>query len=367
MAAPRLFLHIGLQKTGTSYLQDVCWKSVEQLREQGLDLVPGTLRETFWLMLDVRGRYEAEFDPPEAGRAVDDLPGRLRASTTPRALVTEESLAPATDEQIRRLLAACGSHEVHVVVTVRDLARQVPSAWQQRLQGGGAETFPDYLRRLRRNEGSPEGRLWRQKDVPGILERWARHVPAERIHVVTVPPSGSPPGLLLQRFCEVFEVDPARLDQDVPRSNEALHHVAAEVLRRVNEGIDPELRRRDVYGAVGKRHFAGTVLDREAGHKVRMPVEHEEWCRGVMERHLAFLREGGFRVVGDLADLEPRSDSFSAEDPTPTEAEVAEVSTRALSDLLATQMTNRRRQRRRTPAKADRRRGWRALLPARGA
>lgn len=206
-----LYLHIGLQKTGTSYLQGLFLGSVDALREAGLDVYPTHRRAAYWLMLDVRDRFRPH-DPPQAREVLRDLPGNLDAALGRAALVSEESFSPADDAQVQRLLAACSDREVHVVVTARDLGRQIPSVWQQGLQSGRAITFPDYLARLHKTQGTPAP-IWWQKDLPAVLEKWSRHVPAERIHVVTVPPPGADKGLLLERFCSVLGIDPALLDQ----------------------------------------------------------------------------------------------------------------------------------------------------------
>lgn len=348
MSRPRLYVHVGLQKTGTSYLQSVFWASTAQLAAQGLDLVPATVRDTFWLMLDVRGRYDPDLDPAGVAGALDRFPGQLAASAAPRALLTEESLAPATDEQINRLISAAASHEVHVVVTVRDLSRQIPSSWQQRLQAGSDEPLAAYLKRLRRTYDDETSGAWRQKDVAGVLERWGRHVPPERIHVVTVPPAGSDPDLLLERFCRVLEVDPEPLDTSSPRPNEALGHVAAEVLRRVNAGIDQDLRkRRALYGPVGKRWFSREVLDGQAGQRVRMPAELEPWLREVSQQQVDALRAGGYDLVGDLDDLLPDPDAFTTDDPEASDAEVAAEATRALAAVLTARLEGKRDQKKR--------------------
>ncbi len=343
----KLFLHIGLQKTGTSYLQSVFWQNKKELRAQGLDMVPGTLRRTFWLMLDVRGRVDPDFDAPHIGRSLERLPQQLADARGSRALTTEESLASATSDQIERLLAACGDREVHVVITVRDLARLIPSSWQQRLQAGSHQRLGDHLDRLRDSwtSGNEPDRLqgpWQQKNAAAVAARWARHVPAERIHVVTVPPSGSVPDELLRRFCQVLDVDHTRLTDDRTRPNESLSHVAAELLRRVNQGIDPALIRRDIYGTVGKRYFAIQVLGDEEGNKITLPLELEPWCRSVAEEQVAALRAGGYRVVGDLADLLPVASSFSDRSVEPTDAELVPAATRALSQLLSDQLVRRR-------------------------
>ncbi|MAS56059.1 hypothetical protein [Nocardioides sp.] len=347
----RIFLHVGLQKTGTSYLQGIVFQSVAQLADQGVAVVPATKRRMFWLMLDVRGRIRPDFDPPEVAASVDRFAAELARTTAPTALVSEESLAPATDEQIERLLAACGDREVHVVVTLRDLARQIPSAWQESLKAGASYRFDDYLDKLRRQENKPGHHLWRQKDVPRLLGAWSRHVPVDRIHVVTVPPEGSDPALLLERFCEVIGVEPARLDRDVVRKNEGLKHVGAEVLRRVNEELAPTHRKRDVYGDVGKRYLSTQILARQQGERIRIPERRREWTQRVSQSHIDYIRTEGFGVVGDLADLQPGQESFAAASTQPSEAEVSAVAAKALAVVIGDEM-DRRRALRSTPGSA---------------
>ena len=91
----RLYLHIGLQKTGTSYLQSIMWKNQDLLRELGLDMVPPSKRETFHLMLNVRDRYRPGSTRRRWPSALQQLPAQLAAATRPAALISEESLAPA--------------------------------------------------------------------------------------------------------------------------------------------------------------------------------------------------------------------------------------------------------------------------------
>jgi hypothetical protein len=351
MSSGRVYLHIGLQKTGTSYLQSIMWKNQDRLRELGLDLVPGSKRDTFHLMLNARGRYRPDIDPPAAGTALAKLRGQL-AGAGPRALISEESLAPADDQQIAALLAACADREVHLVVTLRDLGRQIPSAWQQTLQAGHSLPYPQYLRRLRRfeREGSPK--LWASKDVAGILARWSDHVPAERVHLVTVPPAGSPQTLLLERYCRVLGVDHRQLDSQVERSNESIGREQAEVLRRVNERLSPELRSREIYGDIGKRRFAIRVLGPQKGDKLRVPRGYEEWCRDVSQRYVDAIVKGGYPVEGDVLDLIPTPAAFSDE-PRVTHHQVADVSVEALVTMLTDDLTALRakRARQRRPAR----------------
>lgn len=331
-----LFLHIGLQKTGTSYLQSVMLGSRQELVEQDLDLVLRR-RAAFWLMLDVRGRL-LPHDPPEASEVLPGLSAMLDDCTGSRALISEESLSPADDTQIDRLLGACGDREVHVILTCRDLARQIPSVWQQGLRSGRRSTFPRYVRRLREAEGT-DASIWWQEDLPGVLGRWSRHVPPERIHVVPVPPAGSDHDLLLDRYCSVLGVDARALDREAGGSgNRGLRLEQAEVLRRVNLAVPDELKRRDVYGKVGKRYFSTQILGAVEGRRILLPLEHAAWCREVSQRYVDYVRAGGFDVAGDIDDLLPRESEFATEPPVVTDAELAEAAIRALSEIVTRQL-----------------------------
>ena len=62
--AKRVFVHIGLQKTGTSFLQNILFNSTEPLARQGLDLVPDTAavggpiaRVLFWALPWIEGAF----------------------------------------------------------------------------------------------------------------------------------------------------------------------------------------------------------------------------------------------------------------------------------------------------------------------
>ncbi|WP_182523992.1 hypothetical protein [Nocardioides dongkuii] len=343
MTARVLHLHIGLQKTGTSYLQRIFWDSVPELSRQGVDLVPGTKLGTFRLMLDVRGRFNPAIDPPSVGTSVERLPDQLRGAAGD-ALLSQESLATATSEQIERLLAATADREVRVIVTLRDLGRQIPSAWQQTLQTGKSEPLGRYVRRLRSTQGT-DAKMWATMDAPAILERWRKHVPADQITVVTVPPGGSAPRLLLDRFCSVLGVSADELVVDPgARGNRSLRAEQAEVLRRVNRQLPPEFKRRNVYGDLGKRYFAVKVLGDDSGTKIQLPDDLYDWTSEVSQQHVAHIRDGGYRVVGDLDDLLPVRSDFSTEPVRVSHKAVAEVSTRVITQLLVDRMEDRNRE-----------------------
>lgn len=333
----RLYLHIGLQKTGTSFLQNVCWASVDQLRDQGVTLVPERRIEAFWLALAVRERVDPAYDGERVARSLELLPGQLAAVETPKALITHEILGSAGPAQIQRLLAACAPHEVHVVVTVRDIARQVPSLWQECLKAGRSVTLDEYVAELQATRGRTTVD-WRRLDLPAILRRWAAVVHAERIHVVTVPGPGGPREALLERYCAALGIRTDALDlADAGPGNPGLGTAEAELLRRVNDLIPEQYRRRVPYGRVGKRYFAMGLLAHDGGERARLTGDHEAWCRELAEESIATLADLGCDVIGEPEDLLPAPAAFG-EAARPDDAAVLDVATRALAAMLEERM-----------------------------
>jgi len=333
-AARRLYLHIGLQKTGTSYLQAALLQSRDRLAEAGLDLVPPTKRASFELMSIIRERYPDRRDSATEQATLAAFTEGLRRAPGTRAVFSQESLAACSPRQIDRLLAVCGDREVHVVLTVRDLARQLPSSWQEHLKAGGTARFAKYLARLQEQEGAGRAQLpWIHLDAPAVLDRWSQALGSERIHVVTVPPPGSPTTLLLERFASVLDVEVGRFVPEEHRSNSSLGVIQAEVLRRVNRELPEDVHRRLVYGEVIKRGFSTGVLAQQERRSIRTPESVRGWCEDVAERQIVELDRRGYAVVGSLDELRCRPESFGAAENVDAEA-VATSAVQALSVLL---------------------------------
>jgi hypothetical protein len=263
---------------------------------------------------------------------LDRLERDVAAVDTPRVLVSQEALAPTTPEEAAPLLELLGGFEVHVVVTVRDLARQLPSAWQQRVQARHTYTFDEFLRAVVAREPLAED-LWLNQDLGRVLDNWSTHVPPERLHVVTSPQIGSE-GSLVDRFCSVVGLEPGGLQTASAQSNKALGYAQAELLRRVNLALGDRFpSSREGYGRLGKAFLAGRILQRQAAEPLRMPPEYADWCATTAAAWSAQVREAGYDLVGRESDLSPVPAAFG---PTPEldDSALLEVATVALADVL---------------------------------
>jgi len=344
-----MYVHVGVPKTGTTFLQTVLWKAKRDLREeQGLTLPGRRSEDHVHAAQDLRGLHDAKQYSARSHGGLERFEAALKNIRTPRALFTQELLAPSTYEQVDRFLGLFEDFDVHVIITARDLARQIPSGWQQRVKRRVGTSYADYLATVL-DDPDMAYAFWRSQDIAEVARRWGKPLSPDRVHIVTLPPSGAPPGLLLERFCSVIGVDPERLDTDVARDNSSLSAPQAELMRRVNLALGDRLvHRQEGYNRLAKRYFAKGVLAQQIGPAVKLPARYAKRTRLLSAQMIAEIRDQGYDVVGDLADLEPTIFGESAGDAEQfdavvTDATVADAGVEALATVLAQRYEDLRR------------------------
>lgn len=338
----RCYIHVGLPKTGTSFLQSILFESRQALAQQDLSMLPAHSGGAFSLHLDMRGQLRRGIDPPRSFTAMDRLPRQAARVSTSRALITQELFSGADPDAIARLVGQLPGWEIHVVVTLRDLGRQLPSGWQQRIKARNVDSYEEFL--IAARDRTPLAKpFWGHHDPLDVLARWQTAVPAERIHLVTVPQPGSPPALLLERFCSVFGIDPTTLSMSSVRENTSLGLVQAELLRRVNVALGDRLPHpRAGYRRVGKHYLARQILSPQGGTPPLLPATFATWTRDLSQEWVNALKSGGYDVVGDLDDLIPAPGCFSDQEQVVSDADVADSAVRALASMIDLRLAEQR-------------------------
>jgi hypothetical protein len=93
-----------MPKTGTTYLQSVLHASADELARQGVVMLPPSRREAFWLSLAVRDAVNQRRDPPAARSALTRFADDLAACEVPTAVVSDELIGGAVDDQVASVL-----------------------------------------------------------------------------------------------------------------------------------------------------------------------------------------------------------------------------------------------------------------------
>lgn len=335
---PRVFLHVGSPKTGTTFLQDVLWSQRAIAAEQGLLLPGDRFNDHFLATLDVRGLSDDPIYPPRARGMWERLAAEASGAAG-TVLISHELFAGATAEQARQAVAALAdTAEVHVVVTARDHVRQISAEWQEHVKHRSSASFATFVREVREDRARTSW-FWQVQDYSGVLERWGADLPPERRHVVTVPPSGADPGILWERFARLLGIDPAAFETELERSNSSLGVEQAELLRRVNLELGERLPLPGPYPLVVKNVLAHRILEPRRGTRLALSADDQEYAAGESRAVADRLLAMGVDVVGDLAELVPAVDGASpapGEDAyaVPSDATLLAESVATIADLL---------------------------------
>ena len=339
-------LHIGPHKTGTTSIQGALFAAKDAMAERGV-------------AFPARTRH-----PMEAALAVCALPGmmgdtepteghwqrltELVRATGPRtSVISSEFFADAPDDEtIARIADDLGPGRVHVLITLRPLARIMPSQWQQYVQNGLRMGYEDWLDHMLRRAPyeKPNPSFWRRHRHDRLVERWARVVGPGNITVVVVDDRDRD-GLM--RTFETLLGLPAGLLVPVPdTANRSLTLAETEMLRRLNmefrgNGLPDELYSKLVRnGAV--MHMKNAC--RPAAHDARIvtPIWALEAAASIGAEMAGRIAAMGVRLLGDPALLSalPPAVSGDGDPDEPSEPSeepriAPEVAAQALYGALA--------------------------------
>jgi hypothetical protein len=355
----RVYVHIGLPKTGTSYLQSLVWSHRDAIEATGL-LVPGRERRDHLLAsMIIREDPNVSRRGAGADQAWDVLRSAIAAHPG-RSLISHEFFCSASTPQWERLVADLAPAEVHVVVTTREPLGLFTSSWQESLKNKHTAALADYGRTV--SDDPRDVWDWRALDLGLVLERLRPAVPDDRVHVIAPAPPGERRSELWRRFAGILGLDPDVVDQDLGFANASMGVVEAELLRRLNAGhLDSYVKARD------KARWIRTVL----GDRLLVTDDAERFwpgedqvadARARGERALALLGSGSYDVLGDPGLLRVPDDLPPRRRPDQvTDEEVLEASLR-LNARLLDELRDRVTAHEESRAEGRGRRGFRGLL-----
>lgn len=348
--ATTVFVHLGLPKTATTYLQTILWESRDQARDDGLLLPGDERRDHLWSSRIVRGEPARGVEDAHAEAAWHRVRDQLRAWSG-RALISHEFFAAASYEQAAAMVRDLAPARVELIVTAREPLGLFAAGWQESLKNRETATMADFAP----EESSSSSAIWnwRTLDLHSVLQRWGGVVPPDQVHVLPLPGRELPRETIWERFATVLGLDPAAYDAEAGFANSSMGVVEAETMRRVNQHL---VARGELTSALERGNYLRTYLADErlvprGGERYWPTPEQVQECRRRGDLAVDFVREQGFDVVGDLDDLRVPADLPERRQvDSVTDAEVAEVAT----DLVALLLTEIRDLRRRASA-AERR------------
>lgn len=330
--AATVFLHIGLPKTATTYLQSILWGNEDVLGEQGI-LLPGPERRFhYWCTRVVREDVTFAERASARQRGAWD---RVRADVEawPRtAVISHEFFAAATADQAARMVAGLAPADVHLVVTAREPLGLFAASWQEYVKNRGLismERFSDTV-----SEDPSDVWNWRGLDLRLVLERWAPAFAADHVHVLPLPLRDAPRREMWDRFASLVGADPESVDVGHGFANTSMGVVEAETLRRVNHHLDAFNSAID-RGTYIRSYLADERLVPRGGERFWPAPERVEEIRQRGRAAVEHVREHGYDVRGELDSLLVPDTLPERRTPeTVTDSEVAQVAAELVATML---------------------------------
>lgn len=290
--ARRVYLHIGLPKSGTTYLQEKLWLNRHALRGLGVLYPGGDKRAHLHASWDLMGRPRHAGDWTRLVEAAREDDGDV--------VISREQLCVVDAAGISRAMRSLSWAETHVVCTARDLSRLIPGMWQEMVKNRRQTSYAEWTAMLRATR--PGDELHWYTAPHEVLRRWGRELPPRRVHVVTVPRSAAQSDLLWRRFAEAVGIDPAAKLAEPKASNPSMGVVETNLLRRFNAAT-PEFGW-DVYERRVRDDLVANVLARRSGAvALSVPEQDRAAVREWSKNFVRELRAGGYHLLGDLDEL----------------------------------------------------------------
>lgn len=333
----KVVLHVGTPKTGTSYLQDVLFRNRKTLADAGILYPADRFDAHFLAALDLMKMPWGGLQSEAVG-AWDRLAQQVRDHDG-TAIISHEILATASRSQVGPALESLGhgtGAEVHIVLSVRDLVRQIPAEWQENVKHRSGVSYEKFLTRLQlpTRDSRVGSWFWGVQEIPDILNRWGHDVPAPRIHLVTVPPAGGAPDVLWKRFSEAFGLDGIDLDLEAERVNPSLGVPETALIRRINRSANRSLAPAD-YRPLVRELLAHQTLSQRAGSpRLGLPPDVHPWVAELQQSWVEEIETRGYDVIGDLGDLDGAPPGSWSDPDRPAERQVASAAVDAITALL---------------------------------
>ena len=322
----RLIVHIGPRKTGTTYVQRVLQMLAPELMTSGI-LYPTEFRgrsdyNHVSAVTDVT--HEAETRPGGrwVGRGTDAWEG-LRSQVAAwdgTTILSAEMLGGLRSTSARTFLDGLDARQIDVVITMRDLARIIPSSWQQHVRNTHRESYLKYIERREeeRGQGTPQTRekewdevrhhkFWRSYSYGALVRRWAALVGIEHIRVVALPAPGGDSSLLWTRFVDALAIP------EIPRDAPTLPRFISNVGSTAEEAaflhaFNIEAGRRGWNRSQIKEHqqrlLSSGFLDRpHRGSTLALPTEYIPLVRSWADEDRQDLAGTGVPLWGEIDDL----------------------------------------------------------------
>jgi hypothetical protein len=301
-----LLVHIGPPKTGTSSVQFAFDAARTAIKAQGVHYAGRGPQPSEAVLAAAGLASDRATTPPPIG-LWRSLLRDINGAREPRVVVSSEFFADAEPAAVRRIVDDLGLERIHVVVTLRPLARIIASQWQQFVQSGLRTPLGPWLEAA---FGDDPGHVvspvfWRRHRHDRLIARWADVVGPDRMTVIVLDDQDR--DMVLRTFERMLGLRAGTLEAVDERSNRSLTLAEVEVVRAFNvafheAGLSKRLHTR-IMRRSASRHLKMTRVPPPDEPRVELPQWALDRAGGIAADMVPAIARSGVRIVGDPSRL----------------------------------------------------------------
>lgn len=307
-------IHIGPPKTGTTSLQGAFDRARAAVLGQGVRYVGPRRHSRRAVLAATAARTGRPFDADAGQREWDRILAEARSAGEPRVLFSSERLSHAETASIPGIVKGFDVGRVHVIVTLRPLAKILPSQWQQGVQAGQPRSLDQWLERAFATSPDASRSIWHWHRHDRLVARWADVVGVDRMTVIVVDDRDRTS--LLRAFERLLDLRPGILRLHDDLANRSLTLPEVEALRAFNRlaqerDLPSELRWRLLDPGTSRRLQGRVPAADEA--PVRLPAWAAPQVASIADEIVAGIGASGVRVLGDLDILRRPAETLTTD------------------------------------------------------
>lgn len=304
----RVFLHIGVPKTGTTALQAALANSRKELAKQKV-VYPSQWRNAHhraaWAITERTWGWKGRGGTTTPMKHWTRLVKETRSKN--KVILSSEFFCEANLKQSQKMVNDLGRQQLEVVVTLRPFGKLLPSAWQQYLKYGVKLTYQEWLEAILNGprEKAPTPTFWMRHDHPVLIKRWLDLVGKESLTVVVVDDSNH--DFIYQAFEQILQLNAGTLQKRQAKvSNRSMTLAEAEFLRQINLR-QPDDSTWDKYESFVRRSMMHEILNSPIAQsnpeKMTTPAWAAQKANQIAKEYLNELSQLDLKVIGNLSQL----------------------------------------------------------------
>jgi len=309
MTGKRLIIHPGFHKSGTTALQESLYKERDLLAANGV-LYPHMGRKSHhraaWAISERTWGWEKRGGEKTSKKYWENLVRRINTAKENAVIISSEFFSELDGEKIRKIRSDLKGREIEILLTLRPLAKLLPSSYQQYLKYGLKVKYEEWLHEIfeNREKTKVSPSFWRRHEHGKVIARWVDIFGSSKVTLLIA--DEAKPDFLFNEVNDFLKLPKGTLTSVQTGSNRSLNMEEISLLLEINKQF-PKERSWDEYKVFIRDGYVRQLTDFvvPANDKSRLltPDWAVERANNIGRETISELKNLGVSIIGNLDSL----------------------------------------------------------------